>query len=126
MGEVGVDIADPDAPALDILNEILNSFGGKLFNEIRSKEVRHCNLYQSFGSACACFNEFPSELSAYEFNDNTGMQGLAYSVAGGFNTSTVDHKGLFVAGGETASVTSFISSLERSLQVSCAVNHPCL
>ena len=40
MGEIGVQMSDPDTPALDILNEILNSFGGRLFNEIRSKEVR--------------------------------------------------------------------------------------
>ena len=39
MGEIGVQMSDPDTPALDILNEILNSFGGRLFNEIRSKEV---------------------------------------------------------------------------------------
>ncbi len=39
MGEIGVQMSDPDTPALDILNEILNSFGGSLFNEIRSKEV---------------------------------------------------------------------------------------
>ena len=39
MGEIGVQMSDVDTPALDILNEILNSFGGRLFNEIRSKEV---------------------------------------------------------------------------------------
>ena len=49
MGELGVSISDPDAPSLDILNEILNSFGGRLFNEIRSKEVS--NIF-SFVHAC--------------------------------------------------------------------------
>ena len=45
MGELGVSISDPDAPSLDILNEILNSFGGRLFNEIRSKEVSSVFLH---------------------------------------------------------------------------------
>lgn len=39
MGEVGISLSDPDAPALDVLNEIFNSFGGSLFNELRSREV---------------------------------------------------------------------------------------
>lgn len=47
MGEVGVQMSDPDTPALDILNEILNSFGGRLFNEIRSKEVRLSEQFSS-------------------------------------------------------------------------------
>ena len=50
MGELGVELSDPDSPSLDVLNEILNSFGGVLFNEIRSKEVCHLNhLYRSRG-----------------------------------------------------------------------------
>ena len=40
LGEVGVTLMDPDHYALDVLNDILNSFGGKLFDEIRSREVR--------------------------------------------------------------------------------------
>jgi hypothetical protein len=39
MGEIGVTLMDPDHFALDVLNDILNSFGGKLFDEIRSREV---------------------------------------------------------------------------------------
>lgn len=45
------------------------------------------------------------------------MQGLAYSVSGGFNTGAIGHKGLFVATGETAAVGELINSLERVLQV---------
>ena len=45
------------------------------------------------------------------------MQGLAYSVSGGFDTSPVDHPGLFVAGGETAAPAEFLSLLRASLQV---------
>ncbi len=40
LGELGVTLLDPDHFALDVLNDILNSFGGKLFDEIRSREVR--------------------------------------------------------------------------------------
>ena len=40
LGEIGVTLMDPDHFALDVLNDILNSFGGKLFDEIRSREVR--------------------------------------------------------------------------------------
>ena len=50
-------------------------------------------------------------------------QGLAYSVSGGFNTSAFDHKGLFIAGGETAAVGDFISALERVLQVAVSCGH---
>ena len=49
--------------------------------------------------------------------ESVPVQGLAYSVSGGFNTSAFDHKGLFLAGGETAAVGDFISALERVLQV---------
>lgn len=47
-----------------------------------------------------------------------GAQGLAYSVSGGFDTSPVDHPGLFVAGGETAAPAEFLALLKASLQVS--------
>ncbi|KAK9809719.1 hypothetical protein WJX73_009490 [Symbiochloris irregularis] len=37
-GELGVSRTDPDAPALDILSDILNGFGGSLFDQIRSRQ----------------------------------------------------------------------------------------
>ena len=40
VGEVGIDLLDPDSFALDVLGDIMNGFGGRLFDEIRSKEVR--------------------------------------------------------------------------------------
>ena len=52
MGELGVELSDPDSPSLDVLNEILNSFGGVLFNEIRSKEVGHVNHLHLVGGGC--------------------------------------------------------------------------
>ena len=47
------------------------------------------------------------------------VQGLAYSVSGGWNTTPADHVGLFVAGGETAKPVEFLAALQRLLQV-CA------
>lgn len=38
-GEPGVSLRDPDAAPLDVLSSVLNSFGGRLFNQIRSREV---------------------------------------------------------------------------------------
>lgn len=45
MGEVGVSANDPDMAALDVLGDILNSFGGRLFDRIRSREVRAPRLH---------------------------------------------------------------------------------
>lgn len=39
VGEVGIDLLDPDSFALDVLGDIMNGFGGRLFDELRSKEV---------------------------------------------------------------------------------------
>lgn len=47
----------------------------------------------------------------------TMLQGLAYSVAGGWNTTPADHVGLFVAGGDTAKPAEFLTALRRVLQV---------
>eukprot|EP00250_Pteridium_aquilinum_P013404 c21319_g1_i3 orf=107-2176(+) len=81
MGELGTTISDPDVFALDVLNNILNGFGGLLFDQVRSKE------------------------------------GLAYSVYGGW-TPAVEHRGSFLAGGETQinTVPQFIGSVERVLR----------
>ncbi|KAA6423167.1 MAG: peptidase M16 domain [Trebouxia sp. A1-2] len=38
VGEMGIDLLDPDSFALDVLGDIMNGFGGRLFDEIRSKE----------------------------------------------------------------------------------------
>ena len=45
------------------------------------------------------------------------LQGLAYSVSGGWNTTPADHVGLFVAGGDTAKPAEFLTALQRVLQV---------
>lgn len=38
VGEPGIQLLDPDDFPLDVLNDILNSFGGRLFDQIRSRE----------------------------------------------------------------------------------------
>lgn len=38
VGEPGVRLSDPDTYALDVLDGVLNSFGGRLFDEIRSRQ----------------------------------------------------------------------------------------
>lgn len=42
VGEVGIDLLDPDNFALDVLGDIMNGFGGRLFDELRSREVPQC------------------------------------------------------------------------------------
>lgn len=44
MGELGISLGDPDDWALDVLGNILNSFGGRLFDRIRSKEVHSLDI----------------------------------------------------------------------------------
>lgn len=38
MGHIGGELSSPDYPALSVLNGILNGFGGRLFNEVRSRQ----------------------------------------------------------------------------------------
>ena len=45
------------------------------------------------------------------------VQGLAYSVSGGWNTAPIDHVGLFAAGGETATPDKLLAALRTALQV---------
>ena len=51
------------------------------------------------------------------------VQGLAYSVSGGWNTTPADHVGLFMAGGETAKPAEFLTALQRVLQVLSLCQH---
>lgn len=85
MAELGTTLDDPDLFALDVLNSILNGFGGRLFDEVRSRE------------------------------------GLAYSVYGAWSPA-VEHRGAFVAGGETrlAAVPKFVQAVRKVLLESTA------
>jgi zinc protease len=38
IGHLGGKLDSPDYPALDVLNGVLNGFGGRLFNEVRSRQ----------------------------------------------------------------------------------------
>eukprot|EP01025_Chloroclados_australasicus_P042247 TRINITY_DN44967_c0_g1_i2.p1 TRINITY_DN44967_c0_g1~~TRINITY_DN44967_c0_g1_i2.p1 ORF type:complete len:544 (-),score=59.37 TRINITY_DN44967_c0_g1_i2:380-1990(-) len=38
MGQFGIDLFHPDVFSLDVLSGMLNSFGGKLFNQVRSEQ----------------------------------------------------------------------------------------
>jgi len=38
MGHLGGQFNNPDYPALDVLNGVLNGFGGRLFNQVRSRQ----------------------------------------------------------------------------------------
>ncbi|GFR43895.1 hypothetical protein Agub_g5025, partial [Astrephomene gubernaculifera] len=85
VGEPGIPLSDPDLFPLDVLGGVFNSFGGQLFDTLRSR------------------------------------QGLAYSVAGGWD-SPPDHTGLFLAGGQTSSPGEFLTSLRRLLQRATAAS----
>ena len=38
IGHLGGQLSSPEHPALSVLNEVLNGFGGRLFNEVRSRQ----------------------------------------------------------------------------------------
>jgi zinc protease len=81
LGHLGGQLNSPDYPALDVLNRVLNGFGGRLFNSVRSR------------------------------------QGLAYSVYGSWSPR-YDYPGLFIAGGQTRSVTTvpFIQAIRSQIE----------
>jgi zinc protease len=41
-------VNNPDYPALSVMNEVLSSFGGRLFNEIRSRQGLAYSVYASW------------------------------------------------------------------------------
>lgn len=45
MGHLGGDFSNPDYPALSVLNDVLNGFGGRLFNNIRTREGLAYSVY---------------------------------------------------------------------------------
>jgi zinc protease len=48
MGHLGGVVNNPDYPALSVMNEVLSSFGGRLFNEIRSRQGLAYSVYASW------------------------------------------------------------------------------
>lgn len=57
------------------------------------------------------------------YSHSKSAQGLAYSISGGWNTSPIDHPGLFVAGASTASPAELLDVLGSSLQVREGIAH---
>ena len=45
IGHLGGQFYNPDYPALDVMNDILNGFGGRLFNELRSRQGLAYSVY---------------------------------------------------------------------------------
>ncbi|MGL5805103.1 MAG: M16 family metallopeptidase [Xenococcaceae cyanobacterium] len=45
LGHIGGQLKDPDYPALEVLNEVLNGFSGRLFNELRSRQGLAYSVY---------------------------------------------------------------------------------
>lgn len=45
MGHLGGKFDNPDYPALDVMSDVLNGFGGRLFNELRSRQGLAYSVY---------------------------------------------------------------------------------
>ncbi|MGA1624328.1 MAG: M16 family metallopeptidase [Prochlorothrix sp.] len=45
LGQLGGRLDSPDYPALSVLNEVLNGFGGRLYNEVRSRQGLAYSVY---------------------------------------------------------------------------------
>jgi zinc protease len=45
MGHLGGKLNSPDYAALDVLNQVMNGFGGRLFNEVRSRQGLAYSVY---------------------------------------------------------------------------------
>ncbi len=45
IGHLGGQLNSPDYPALSVLNDVLNGFGGRLFNEVRSRQGLAYSVY---------------------------------------------------------------------------------
>jgi zinc protease len=50
LGHLGGRLDSPDYPALTVLNEILSGFGGRLFNEVRSRQGLAYSVYGVWNS----------------------------------------------------------------------------
>jgi zinc protease len=48
LAHLGGQVDSPDYPALSVMDEVLNSFGGRLFNEVRSRQGLAYSVYASW------------------------------------------------------------------------------
>ncbi|MEL6495159.1 MAG: pitrilysin family protein [Cyanobacteria bacterium J06623_7] len=51
LGHIGGQLDSPDYPTLSVLNGVLNGFGGRLFNEVRSRQGLAYTVYGSWSPA---------------------------------------------------------------------------
>ncbi len=51
LGHLGGKFDNPDYPALSVLNEVINGFGGRLFNEVRSRQGLAYSVYGLWNAA---------------------------------------------------------------------------
>ncbi len=51
LGQMGGKASDPDYPALTVMNGVISGFGGRLFNNIRSKQGLAYSVYGSWQAA---------------------------------------------------------------------------
>ncbi len=51
IGHLGGQLNSPDYPALDVMNEVLNGFGGRLFNEVRSEQGLAYTVFAVWGAS---------------------------------------------------------------------------
>ena len=49
IGHLGGQVNSPDSPALSVMNEVLNGFGGRLFNQVRSRQGLAYSVYAYWG-----------------------------------------------------------------------------
>jgi zinc protease len=49
IGHLGGLLNNPDYPALSVMNQVLNGFGGRLFNEVRSRQGLAYSVYAAWG-----------------------------------------------------------------------------
>lgn len=50
IGHLGGKFNNPDYPSLSVMNEVLNGFGGRLFNQLRSRQGLAYSVYGFWGS----------------------------------------------------------------------------
>lgn len=75
IAELGGMLKDPDYCTLDVINQILNGLGGRLFNEIRSKDGL---AYSVFGQWYATFDHPGVFLAGGETSSRDGKQLVAF------------------------------------------------
>lgn len=51
LGHIDGKLSDPDYPTLSLMNGVLNGFGGRLFNDIRSKQGLAYSVYGTWNAA---------------------------------------------------------------------------